>query len=561
MEWIQWTNSDEIEDLVRDTEWFINFRWVGIITAYLLAWLMSKAGLFSFQPIGHFILWSELALNLLYSLTIRDRRSAKTILYFSIIVDVIAITIGNHLSGGIVSWLGLLSYMALLVASGLVLPLQGSLFIAALCGILNASAVGLEYARILQPQPQGPLGISAYESGVYVFIVMASRIIFFFVAAFLAGFFSQVLRQKNVELTLEKTKMIDTIQSFGDGVMITDQAGRVIMISPRAEDILGLSRDDILNKSFFTDATLFKYPIEFLHGSPWEWIREVLENNVPYKGEFKILMPLEEKIINLTINPVEDKAGKLLGAIAIFADITRIHRLESIKSDFISTLSHELRTPLTSIKGYTSLLLHPKGRFDPDSQREFLETIDRQSNHLLRMIEDMLDVSLIEAGKLELRKHVVKLKPLVEKVVVALRPKTNLHHFKIRIMVGLPEFFGDPDRIEQVITNLIDNAIKYSPRGSLIEIRGEAKDGLVFISVEDQGIGIADKDLDGLFEKFQRIDTSLTRKTGGAGLGLFVARRLLELHGGTIWCESQPGKGSTFTFSLPITKGQQKLKS
>lgn len=547
----QQSDSDE---LVQQIKSLIFVRYIGLTIAYAVMWLLSRAEVL-FLPLAAFLtVWAEYALNLIYLFIVRKKKLLKTILYFSIGVDVVLVTYGSHLAGGANDWYVFLAYITIISATGLILSLQESLFTATLSTILTASLIIGEYTGIIPPQTSGLHVVSVYQNSISLLMTTFVRAAYFFLTAFMSGYLSQNLREKTRNLNAEKTKLINTIQSFGDGVIVTDKEGRITMASPSIEQILGIDSPDLLGKIFFADATVFKQTLEFSSSSPQEWLNEVLSKGASLAGEFKIILPLEERIIHLIINPIKDEAEQSIGAIAIFNDITKMHRLERVKSDFISTLSHELRTPLTSIKGYTSLLLHPKGRFDSASQREFLETIDRQSNHLLRMIEDMLDVSRIEAGKLELKKHPVKLKPLMEKVVVNLRLITKIHQFKILFPSDFPDVLVDPDRIEQVVTNLVDNAIKYSPEGGPIVIEGRKENTQVVVSVHDEGIGIAQKDLDNLFERFQRVDSSLTRQTGGTGLGLFIARSLVELHGGKISCESQVGKGSTFTFSLPVQK-------
>lgn len=542
------------DELVRQIKWLINIRWIGVSLSLIIVWLLSQIEILSVSPLGYSVIWIEYALNLIYLLISRRRIYLKQIIYFSILIDVMAITIGNYLAGGISDWFAFPAYLTIIMTVGLILSFRESLFAATICIISNSTLIALEYFKILTPCSFEPSRATIYLSGTYVLVSMFIRAVYFFGTAFLAGLVSQIRREKKRALDVERTKLINAIQSFGDGVLITDEKGKITMASPGVQEILGLNPNDLIGKAFFIDATLFQHTLEFPHENPQDLLKEVLKQNASRSSEFKVLLPLEEKFVRYSINPIKNEEDETIGAVVVFNDITKVHRLERIKSDFISTLSHELRTPLTSIKGYTSLLLHPKGRFDGATQKEFLKTIERQSNHLLRMIEDMLDVSRIEAGKLELRKNELNIKPLVEKAVVNLRPKTKLHQFKVSFSKNFPLLYADPDRIEQVITNLIDNAIKYSPEGGLINIKGWEKDGQALLSITDQGIGIAEKDIAGLFEKFQRVDSSLTKTTSGTGLGLFIARSIIELHGGKIWCESEIGKGSTFTFSLPVVK-------
>lgn len=225
-----------------------------------------------------------------------------------------------------------------------------------------------------------------------------------------------------------------------------------------------------------------------------------------------------------------------------------------LKAELISTLAHEMRTPLTSIKGYSTALLMEEASFSPETQREFLEIIDEECDVLQDLVHDLLESSIIDAGFLKLEVQPVILPRLVRVVVDDIARRSRLH----RLVVDFPEDFplveADPDRIMQVLRNLLDNAVKYSPDGGLVVVRGEVRPDHVVISVADQGVGIAPEHLNRLFEKFFRIKSGLGRHVVGSGLGLPIARTIVESHGGQIWAESQVGQGSTFYFTLPLTR-------
>lgn len=232
----------------------------------------------------------------------------------------------------------------------------------------------------------------------------------------------------------------------------------------------------------------------------------------------------------------------------------RIRALEEanrFKSEVIASLAHDMRTPLASIKGYSTALLMEGASFDPKSQREFLEIIDDECDHLTSIIHEMLESSLIEGGQLKLELQPVILPRLVQAVVEEFKHRSRGH----RVLVDFPRRFpivdADPYRVQQVLRNLLDNAIKYSPEGSLIVIRGVIRPDEVEISVADQGIGISPEDLNRLFEKFFRVNLRSGRHVPGTGLGLPIARAIVELHGGRIWAESQVGQGTTLYFTLP----------
>jgi signal transduction histidine kinase len=223
-----------------------------------------------------------------------------------------------------------------------------------------------------------------------------------------------------------------------------------------------------------------------------------------------------------------------------------------MKAELISTLAHQMRTPLTSIKGYSTALLLEEASFSQETRREFLQIIDQECDVLQDLIHDLLESSTIDAGLLKLEPQPVRLLRLVQALVEDVGRQTQDHRFLVDFPVDFPIVDADPLRIEQVLRNLLDNAIKYSPQGGMIVVRGEAQADRVIVSVADQGMGIAPEHLNRLFEKFFRVEPVSGQHVAGSGLGLPIARTIVEGHGGHIWAESHLGEGSTFYFTLPL---------
>ena len=241
--------------------------------------------------------------------------------------------------------------------------------------------------------------------------------------------------------------------------------------------------------------------------------------------------------------------------VAIMTDITQIRMLEQMKTAFVSAVSHELRTPLTSIKGFVSTLLSDtEGYFDLETRREFLQIIDQETDRLKRLIDDLLNLSRIESGRaLEIRWKKFNLKEVADRVVEAQKTYTDKHTLVVDVPEDI-EVVADEDKVDQILTNLVNNAIKYSPDGG--EVRVSARhvdDEWVEVAVSDQGIGIPPEKKDKVFDKFYRMEDETSKAKGGTGLGLYLVKHLVEAHGGKIWVESEgiPGKGSTFFFTLP----------
>ena len=242
-----------------------------------------------------------------------------------------------------------------------------------------------------------------------------------------------------------------------------------------------------------------------------------------------------------------------------FQSAQALSEANRLKAELISTLAHEMRTPLTSIKGYSTALLMEEVTFDAETQQEFLQFIDEECDVLQTLIHDLLESSIIDAGLLRLEPQPVQLPRLAKTVMDDIARRTEMHRFLLDFPDRFPIVDADPDRIMQVLRNLLDNSVKYSPDGGLIVVRGEVRREEVIVSVADQGVGLTPEHLNRLFEKFFRAKSLLGRHVVGSGLGLPISRTIVESHGGRIWAESQVGQGTTLFFALPLEGPSQEL--
>lgn len=260
-----------------------------------------------------------------------------------------------------------------------------------------------------------------------------------------------------------------------------------------------------------------------------------------------------ERIYQVQAARVTGEDGRDLGVVAILNDITEIKNIERMKSSFVAMASHELRTPLTAIKGFTSTLMMDDD-FSDAERKEFLMIIDQECDRLRRLIDDLLNTARIESGEsLKPSYSRVPLRELLDKVVMIQRQATSRHSISLDVQGEIPEVVGDQDKLDQILTNLLNNAIKYSPNGGDIVVHATVKDEHVLIGVEDHGMGIPADHVNKVFERFHRVDNEDNRKIYGTGLGLFLVKHLVEsVHLGTIWCDSEVGKGSTFWFTVPV---------
>lgn len=355
------------------------------------------------------------------------------------------------------------------------------------------------------------------------------------------------------KLAEEKRRLEATIESMVAGVIMVGRDGKVSLMNAVARKIFGIGEKERVQGKFYREV-ITNEKVQNL-------LANTLTNEEEGKDEIAVELPEPESrkprrfIFQAQTAPVRDEEGKVVGVVAILTDITQIRMLEQMKTAFVSAVSHELRTPLTSIKGFVSTLLSDtEGYFDLETRREFLQIIDQETDRLKRLIDDLLNLSRIESGRaLEIRWKKFRLKEVAERVVEAQKTYTDKHILVVDVPEDM-EVVADEDKVDQILTNLVNNAIKYSPDGGEVKVSARhVDDDWVEVAVSDQGIGIPPEKKDKVFDKFYRMDDEASKSKGGTGLGLYLVKHLVEAHGGKIWVESEgiPGKGSTFFFTLP----------
>jgi signal transduction histidine kinase len=356
------------------------------------------------------------------------------------------------------------------------------------------------------------------------------------------------------------------LQSLSDGVIVCGEDGSVLTANLAVERMLDRSIEELViwNLPELLRRLLGKRAAEVP-------IEDLLARPLNARGEpqtFTTTFELGTKVISVMLGPVLTSKETLIGAVAVFRDITREVESDRLKTEFIGTVSHELRTPMTSIKGFTQLLA--MGSLGPinDTQKEFLQIIQTNAERMISIINDLLDITKIETGSVELDMRSLHLAETLSNVMIDLQAASQAreHELAISIPPGLPLLRADARRFNQILWNLFSNAIKYTPRGGKItfearEVGVDAvpdalRDGLkpvryALIEVSDTGVGIAPEEQELIFDRFYRTENPLKVEAGGTGLGLSLARPLIQLFGGRIWVRSMPGEGSTFSFVIP----------
>lgn len=352
------------------------------------------------------------------------------------------------------------------------------------------------------------------------------------------NYMSATLQQTVDALSREKAKLENIMLSMNEGVIAIDQHGRVILANPQARALLALRDDDLTGKeigqllperemaSLFTEVVM---------------ARKLASQEFAVPGG---------KILSLQIAPL-NREGFVYGAVGILQDVTEVRHLEQMRRDFVANVSHELRTPMTSIQGFVEALIDGLAE-DKESQDRYLRVILDEAVRLNRLVSDLLELSRLETGQMSFTMEPVSVSSLFEQVVTKLQPQFEKQELSVVMdaPAGLPLVTGDRDRIQQVLINLLGNAISFTPKGGAITLAARDEGARIRVSVSDTGVGIPPEEQEKIWVRFHKVDKARTRSLGGTGLGLSIVKQIVEAHGGEVDLESTPGQGSTFSFTL-----------
>jgi PAS domain S-box-containing protein len=355
----------------------------------------------------------------------------------------------------------------------------------------------------------------------------------------LAGMIALAIESARLNAEVEASSDADRVLTHvGEGVFHVDRAGLIRLWNPAAATITGVAAEAAEGKPI-SDA---------IEG--WQEITDTVPVGTRREPTRPATLPLETERGErwISISGVEFFSGTVYA----FRDITEEHRLDELKAEFITTASHELRTPLAAVYGAAQTLRRHDFALDEAGRERFISLIVEESEHLARIVNQILLANQLEVGRLDLVTEPFDAADLLERVVDAAQTYApEAITFDVRVANGVPPVAADKDRARQIVVNLVENAIKYSPGGGRIELSVEPGAGVALFSVADQGLGIPADEQSRIFEKFYRLDPDMTQGIGGTGLGLYICRELVERMGGRIWLESAEGKGSTFLFELP----------
>ena len=350
----------------------------------------------------------------------------------------------------------------------------------------------------------------------------------------------QVVEQIQL-LAEERQQLAAVLRTMGDGVIILDEAGWVQLINPTAVRLLGVTEERATERSF-AEVVRHHRLIELWQQSQEQGTEQTAAIEVS-----------NELFLQVSVTPFQENGAHEY--LVLLHDLTDVRRLQTVRRDFVSNVSHELRTPLASLRAVVETL-QDGALSDPPAAQRFLRSAEEEVDALTHMVEELLELSRIESGQVPLKLRETAVADLILPPLERLQTQAERADLQLiaDLPAQLPLVLADRERIQQVMTNLLYNAIKFTPAGGKITVKAEAQTSELIISVKDTGVGIPTADVPRIFERFYKLDQARTRGRGGTGLGLAIARHIVQVHNGRIWVRSREGKGSTFYFSLPLVE-------
>ncbi len=540
--------SGQRYDMMEKFKWMRRFRFFGAAFVFIVYFIVKKINVFHFPLIPFSMLcFSEGILNQPYPFIVKRIKRLDILAYVHMIFDLILISGIIHFLGGIEFSFFSVVYPLIIIYAGIVLSREACYHAAFFSSIAFASIVSLEYFRIIPHIPLFGLRLDA----LHQFGVVAANILFFYFVATLAGYSTTLLKEKSKKLEEEKIYSENILATMVDGLMVLDVNGIIKDVNKATENILGYSREEIIGHRKIENICKEGKQKKLI-----DWLKRIRHEGVVKDMQLELLNKEGYEVpVKISASLLKDVGGKTIGIVAILHDATKEREVDRVKNNFVSNITHELLTPLTSIGGFLSLLQAGRAGELNSEQRGYITIIQNQSRHLGGLIESLLDFSRMETGKMQIHEEESSLEVVVDQIISDTKPLLEDKNLTLEthIKQGLPMVSIDKKRIGRALFNILGNAVKFTPRGGKIIVSMREERGFIEVSVADTGIGISKDNLERIFEKFYQIDSSLTRIAGGAGVGLTIAREIIESHGGRILAESEGlGKGSKFTFFIPV---------
>lgn len=377
-----------------------------------------------------------------------------------------------------------------------------------------------------------------------------------------AELYHLTLNQKDELSTLLRDQRVETsrsrsiLEAIADGVLVTDQNGEITLFNHSAERLLAMNRAELIGRPVDHFSDLFDGVALAWMETIKTWTQDPFSFNP--MNTFTEQVGLENgNVLSVNLAPVINNE-EFFGTVSVFRDITHLIEVDRMKSEFVATVSHELRTPMTSIKGYVDILLMGVAGVLSDQQKRFLEVVQENTERLTILVNDLLDLSRIEAGQVNLNLQSLNLTELIDDVMLEINRLTVAENktmmFDIQLPSDLPPINGDPERIRQILINLLGNAFHYTLENGKVSLSAHRVGDEIQIDISDNGVGISPKEQDRIFDRFYRGDNHMVIATAGTGLGLSIVAKLINMHHGRIWVQSSgiEGEGSIFSFTLPI---------
>jgi two-component system phosphate regulon sensor histidine kinase PhoR len=338
---------------------------------------------------------------------------------------------------------------------------------------------------------------------------------------------------------MQQDRLRTLIENMGSALILIDQRGYINLVNRAYKEIFHIDPSDYLYRLYYE---------AFQHKEIIALVEEIFMTEMKVRKQMLLPIDIERKHFEVYGTPIIGTNHEWKGIILVFHDITELKKLEQMRKDFVANVSHELKTPITSIKGFAETLLDGAMQ-DEQTLEYFLSIILKESERLQNLIQDLLDLSKIEQQGFKLNISVVNLTEVLQEVIVMLEAKANDKEIKLELEAEQKLFYmyGDLNRLKQIFINLINNAIAYTPKGGEVKVKVESKAEEILVHVQDTGIGIEQKEIPRIFERFYRVDKARSRNSGGTGLGLAIVKHLVEAHHGHISVKSKVGSGTTFT--------------